>query len=92
MNRVELIRYTFEALQAYGRERGCRRRENETPFEYACRLGAASPELGRETAALAEYYGQAAYGSAMLPATIGDPLRALWSKMRQPPVVPSTRS
>jgi hypothetical protein len=90
MNRLELLRYSFEALQAWGRERGCPREESETPHEYAGRLAMSSPHLASEAAALAEFYGIAAYGGGMLPASFGEPLRGLWVKMnsavRQVPV------
>jgi len=83
ISRIELIRYTFEALQAWGREHGCPRQESETPHEYVQRLSTTAPHLAAEARALAEFYGLAAYAKAMLPASIGEPLRTLWFKMGQ---------
>jgi hypothetical protein len=80
-SRIELLRYTFEALQAWGREHGCPREASETPHEYAQRLATKAPHVGREAAALSDYYGQAAYAGAQLPASIADPLRSLWHKL-----------
>jgi hypothetical protein len=87
ISRLELLRYTFEALQAWGREHGCPRDASETPHEYAQRLAATAPSLAREAAALSDFYGQAAYAGAQVPATIADPLRSLWHKMGASPVV-----
>jgi hypothetical protein len=81
LSRLELLRYTFEAMQAWGRERGCPREASETPHEYAQRLASRAPELGREAVALSDFYGQAAYAGAQVPASIADPLRSLWHKM-----------
>jgi hypothetical protein len=81
LSRLELLRYTFEAMQAWGRERGCPREASETPHEYAQRLASRAPELGREAVALSDFYGQAAYAGAQVPATVADPLRSLWHKM-----------
>jgi hypothetical protein len=81
ISRLELLRYTFEAMQAWGRERGCPREASETPHEYAQRLASSAPELSREAAALSDFYGQAAYAGAQVPASIADPLRSLWHKM-----------
>jgi hypothetical protein len=81
ISRLELLRYTFEALQAWGRERGCPRETSETPHEYAQRLASRTPEVAREAAALSDFYGQAAYAGAQVPASIADPLRSLWHKM-----------
>lgn len=86
ISRLELLRYTFEALQAWGREHGCPREASETPHEYAQRLAATAPSLAREAAALSDFYGQAAYAGAQVPATIADPLRSLWHKMGTSPV------
>lgn len=83
MNRQEVIRYSFEALEAWGRDNGCARHVSETPFEYCQRLATFAPHLGREAMALADYYGMAAYASAMLPASIAGPVQSLWGKMQQ---------
>lgn len=81
VSRLELLRYTFEALQAWGRERGCPRDPSETPHEYAQRMATHAPGLAREAVALSDFYGQAAYAGAQVPATVADTLRSLWHKM-----------
>jgi hypothetical protein len=81
MSRLELLRYTFEALQAWGREQGCPRQESETAHEYAQRLAGRAPHLAREAAALSDYYGQAAYAGRAIPDSVADPLRSLWHKL-----------
>ena len=90
ISRLELLRYSFEALQAWGRERGCPRDPSETPHEYAQRLAAHAPALADEAAALSDFYGQAAYAGAQVPATIADPLRSLWHKMGTSAVAPAS--
>lgn len=81
LSRLELLRYTFEALQAWGREHNCPRERSETPHEYSRRLASHAPHLAREAAALSDVYGQAAYSSAQSSASVADPLRSLWHKM-----------
>jgi hypothetical protein len=89
MTRVQLLYYTFEALQAWARERGCARQESETPHEFAQRLGTQMPSLSREAALLVEHYGLATYASAVAQADPADVLRSLWHKMQQPQLAAS---
>jgi hypothetical protein len=82
MSWAELVRYTFQAMEAFGRERGCPRATGQTPHEYALALSQPFPQLGRFAAALADWYGQLAYASrAAAPAAV-DPLKQLWQGMR----------
>src|SRR5262249_7987740 len=45
MSREELVRYTFAAVQAFGRERGVGRQPSETPLEFVHRLSDDVPAL-----------------------------------------------
>jgi hypothetical protein len=82
MSWAELVRYTFQALEAFGRERGCERATGQTPHEFAAALGQAHPALSRLAATLADWYGQLAYASRPAPPSAIDPLRQLWQGMR----------
>ena len=81
MKPVELVRYTFDALQAWGLEHDCPRQENETPHEYVERLGVFAPQIANESLRLADYYGLAAYAGGKLPAQSVEAVRALWQKL-----------
>jgi hypothetical protein len=86
MQRSELLRYTFEALQAWGRENRCEREVSETPHEYTQRVGMSSPHLAREAMLLADYYGLAAYAGTGIGPEADAPLRSLWRKMQPSPM------
>ncbi len=83
MSHIEMIRYTFEALQAWGFERHMPRSSSETPHEYVQRLATQTPYLQAEMLALAESYGLMAYAGGALPANYREPLRVLWGKLAQ---------
>jgi hypothetical protein len=82
MSWADLVRYTYQALEAWARERGCPRASGQTPHEFALALGQAHPSLGRLAAALVDWYGQLAYSSRPAPGGATDPLRQLWNAMR----------
>lgn len=52
------MRYTFEALEAWGYERQSARRLEETPLEFAEELSDRYPALGQEARQLARLYSQ----------------------------------
>jgi hypothetical protein len=74
----ELVRYTFEALQALAREHDIGRRQDETPLEFVERAAKAFAPLRKEAHALAQFYAQAAYARGRLPASCVDRLRTFW--------------
>lgn len=82
MSWAELVRYTFQALEAFGRERGCPRATGQTPHEFAASLGQTHPALSRFAATLADWYGQLAYASRPAASPTTDPLKQLWQGMR----------
>jgi hypothetical protein len=85
MSWAELVRYTFQALEAFGRERGCPRADGQTPHEFALALGRVHPALSRLAGTLADWYGQLAYASRPAAPAATDPLRQLWQGMRGAP-------
>ncbi|MBN2477404.1 MAG: DUF4129 domain-containing protein [Pirellulales bacterium] len=77
----ELVRYSFEALEAWGREHGCARRADQTPHEFAQHVGASSAFLSGDAHRLAELYCRAAYAPGELPDAGVDHLRRFWSRL-----------
>lgn len=90
----ELVRYTFEATEAWARENGCPRHLDQTPHEFAARLGRQVDSLRPGAVALARLYSQAAYAPGSLGAAGLEPLADFWRRLRashlaavQPPPV-----
>ncbi|MHC4180879.1 MAG: DUF4129 domain-containing protein, partial [Planctomycetota bacterium] len=84
----ELVRHTFEALEAWAREHGCPRQPEQTPHEFARNLGTRAPSVAREARSLADLYCRVAYAQSAvgtlgtLPAASVDPLKQLWQQLR----------
>jgi hypothetical protein len=81
MSPAELVRYTFQALEAWGRDNGCTRTEGQTALEYAAAIGQLDQELAREAQHLAELYSRLAYAPPAAIRTTFEPLRSLWRKL-----------
>ena len=88
----ELVRYTFEALEAWAREHGCTRLADQTASEFARCVAGHTPTLAKSVRRLAELYNQAAYAPGTLKAAEVAPLRQLWQLMgaNAPITPPST--
>ena len=82
---AEVIRYSFEAFEAWGRERGYSRGPEQTPHEYAQLVSQQQTTLGREVSALAELYSRCAYGKESANRLSIEHLRRLWEKLRASP-------
>jgi hypothetical protein len=86
----EIVRYCFEALEAFAFECDLARGPDETPLEFADRFGRAVPALEADVHRLAALYARAAYSRSRLSAETIEPLRQFWDKMdvayRQIPV------
>jgi hypothetical protein len=78
----DLVAYSFQALEAWGREHGCQRGQEQTPHEFAGRLTACETALGREAGNLADLYCCAAYSTGGLPRDRVIRLQELWRVMR----------
>ena len=79
---AELVRYTFNALEAWGRDRGYPRPPDQTPHEFVRCLAANAPALGDDAARLADLYSLVAYAPFTLPAGGAARLSQLWQIMR----------
>ncbi len=78
----ELVRYSFEAFEAWAREHGCPRDPDQTPHELARQVSKLNRFIAAEARNLAELYAQAAYARVELPEGASDQLRQLWQAMR----------
>jgi hypothetical protein len=83
MTMQELVRYSFEALEAWARDNGCPRAADETPLEFARHLGSSAEHLSKPARALAEMYSVVAYSSGVLTPAAEQHLRALWEAFGQ---------
>jgi Domain of unknown function (DUF4129) len=79
---AELVRYTFEALEAWAEERGLPRSPDETPLEFAARVGDAVPAVAGGVRELAGLYARVAYARQSLPASCSTSLARCWQAMR----------
>lgn len=79
MSTKELLGYSFEALEAWARERGLARQPGETPLEFAARLGDEIPALEESARRLVLHYSRAAYAGREPPEGFDDDLRELWT-------------
>jgi hypothetical protein len=77
----EVVRYTFEAMEAWAREHGCPREPEQTPHEFARCLASKVSSMADDTGRLAELYCQAAYASGTLQRTAVTCLSRLWATM-----------
>lgn len=80
----ELVQYTFQALEAWARERNCARQSEQTPHEFAQQLNQADPAIARNARSLADLYCRAAYSQRKLSSQQLQPLAALWQTMTTP--------
>lgn len=80
----ELVRYSFTALEAWSREQGHERGEDETALELAREVGSIDADLAVPARHLADLYSQAAYAPTQPLRPDETLLRQLWTTMRQP--------
>ncbi len=78
---IEVVRYTFEAVEAWGAEQGCERHPDSTALEYVQLLGKQHDSLRRELVALGRLYGQAAYAPQSVTAAQAAQLSELWRRL-----------
>jgi hypothetical protein len=78
----QLVRYTFEAVQAWAFERGSPRPAHATPLEFSQQLGVQAPQLAAEVRELAQLYSQITYARGSLSPSCLPVLRRLWEQLR----------
>lgn len=78
----QLVRYSFDALQAWAFERGAPRRLDATPFEFSQQLADQAPQIAAEARELAQLYSQITYARGTLTPQCLPTLRRLWEQLR----------
>lgn len=77
----QLIKYSFEAFEAWARERGFARRQDQTPHEFAEHVAQSGTGVSQEAIRLAELYSRAAYSRDSMPQASGQYLQQLWRQL-----------
>jgi hypothetical protein len=81
MRPEQLVRYTFAALESWAWEQRMGRKPEETPLEFAERVGDITPKLAGDLKRVAQLYAFVAYARGKLPLASADPLRQFWQNM-----------
>ena len=92
----KIVRYTFEALEAWARDKNIPRQPDETAIEFANSLGGTQPKLKKNAKVLAQLYSQLAYSGKntasnaaatanhdSLSASTIRPLSEFWNQLTQ---------
>jgi hypothetical protein len=77
----ELVRYSFAALQAWAFEQGMGRQPDETPLEFAGRLGEELPAFETEAQRISLLLVRVEYGQGRLPANAVAHVQEFWKKL-----------
>ena len=79
---AQLVRYTFEALEAWAREQVVARPADQTPLEFAQELGRRVPALSKDVNQTAQLYDNVAYARRVPSAESVEILERLWRRMQ----------
>ncbi len=77
----ELIKYTFEAFEAWGREHGVPRVPEQTAHEFARAVARRSTPLSKHALQLADLYNWSAFAKERVPQGSVDSLRKFWQQL-----------
>lgn len=80
----QLVRYTFEALEAWAFERREARRPDDTPIEFAEALNERFPDVAHEARQLARLYSQMLYARTTPTRDCLPMLQRLWDELSRP--------
>ena len=78
MTTEELVRYSFEALQAWAFEFGLPRQTQQTPIEFARMVGQSFPEISSDALQVARLYSMIAYAGSRSTPDSAEILERLW--------------
>ena len=81
MTPPQLIRYTFEALEAWSREQSVERAPEQTPLEFAQELGERVPALAKDVIQTAQLYAHIAYARKVPSRERLEALERLWRRL-----------
>ncbi len=81
MGTIELIEYTYDALQAWGAEHGCPKRPDQTPTEYVQELARHDSGLASSVRPVALLYLRAAFSTRPPGSQSHAQLKKAWSSL-----------
>lgn len=85
MSLTRLVRYSFDALEAWARERGIERLEDQTPHEFVLELVALDRNLARKARQVADFYCTIAFAREQLDeSAVRMELQKFWSELHAP--------
>lgn len=82
----ELVRYSFQAFEAWAAESEQARRPDETPIEFAERIGQSHPNLSEDGRRLANLVARMVYSPGNLPKSTRDVLAEFWATLNSEPM------
>lgn len=82
MSSRELVRYTFEALEAWSRENSVERAPQQTVLEFAEAIGKEEPQLANSVNQAALLYARAAYAPKSAVKERMEVLERLWQQLK----------
>jgi len=85
----QLVGYTFQAMEAWARERSCPRNEQHTPLEFAHHLATQHPNLAVEAQQLANLYSRIIYGRERIASNERGLLEYIWRCLRSTAAMPA---
>ena len=83
---ADLVRYSFEALEAWAEDRQLARGTEETPIEFAHRIAVEVPALELEVKQLGMLYARVLYARAALPPSWRGAVEKFWQRLEAVPV------
>ncbi|MFM7150854.1 MAG: hypothetical protein ACKO23_13515, partial [Gemmataceae bacterium] len=83
-----LVRYTYRAVEAWGREQDMGRKPDETAIEFLGRLGEEVPSFEKEALHLGKLHAWTEYARVGLPASTSEQVQAIWEKLERAAVSP----
>lgn len=86
----QLVGYSFQAFEAWGRDRQCPREADQTPSEFARHIGRMDKQVGPVAKQMAELYSQVAYAKGQASPASHDLLRKFWITLRQRYIQPQS--
>ena len=81
MKLPQLLAYSFQALEAWARERRVPLRHGQTPLEFAQGVAARIPAVEPELSRAAQWYTQVAYGKRVPPGDPHEVFEKLWRRL-----------
>jgi len=81
MTPADLVRYSFEALEAWAGERQSGRHAEESPIEFTDRLADDVPVLEKEAKQVGVLYARVLYARGELPPDWSDTLKKFWERL-----------